>query len=122
MYKYFLEVLFSGWEKTALLVFLTLALCVGKKPNVLFVRLGKLAYNICINEHLCRLFFVCTGPIYFILSILSNFCIKKLNGLGVFSICMLLTCVYISVVLLLLCPNKTCMLRKLTPCSYKCVA
>ena len=45
MYKYFLEVLFSGWEKTALLVFLTLALCVGKKPNVLFVRLGKLAYN-----------------------------------------------------------------------------
>ena len=46
MYKYFLEVLFSGWEKTALLVFLTLALCVGKKPNVLFVRLGKLAYNV----------------------------------------------------------------------------
>jgi hypothetical protein len=41
-FPYSVKFLFERWQKTALLVFFRVGLCVGKKPNVLFVRLAYL--------------------------------------------------------------------------------
>ncbi len=101
--------------------------------NILFEVCGR--FNSMITylypQFLCELFrlyihlllaLLSCGCFYFYRLKFTEFIYKSSNGDLICCKFLVLTCVYISVVLLLLCPNNSCIYLRSVPLSNRCVA